>query len=452
MAQPSPSAADAASPKRVRYPFGMQKTAQTLTSSLRRWAARIDRERITLFSGFLLKRFVDDRCFESAGALAYTTMFALVPFTAVVFGVLSAFPVFDQWSARLTEFIFANFVPVSARAVEQYLREFAHSARSLTTSGVIALVFSVLLTMWSIEQAFNRIWRVPSARPKLTRFLLYWTLLTLGSLLMVAVVAATSALFAIPSLAGVEASGFTERWLRFLPHLMEVIAFTAAYWLIPHRTVPFRFALAGGLLATLLFEALKWGLAIYLRSASFEQLYGALAVIPIFLIWVYTSWLVVLLGASLAASLASFRYQPKALRLGAGAELYGVLRLLGRFEEARRDGLGLHLAQIRQREPGLTDEFLQQMMSSLCEMNIIQRGESGAWLLSRDLDSVSLGELYEGLSLRIPTTEVLLPSRQDAIGRASNAALEHLRSPLAQPLASSVGSFLDQHATRNATQ
>jgi membrane protein len=420
----------------------MAKTDSTVIAPLQRWLARIDRERITLFSEFLLKRFIDDRCFESAGALAYTTMFALVPFSAVVFAVLSAFPVFDVWSARLSEFVFANFVPVSARAVEQYLRGFSHSARQLTGAGVGALLISVLLTMWSIEQAFNRIWRVPSARPRLTRFLMYWTLLTLGSLLMVAALAATSALFAIPSLAGVEAKDMSERLLRYLPHALELVGFTAAYWLIPHRTVALRFALAGGLLATILFEWLKWGLAIYLRNASYEQLYGALAVIPIFLIWVYTSWLVVLLGASLAASLASFRYQPRALRLSPGAEFYGVMRILGRFEEARRDGLGLHLAQLKQREPSLTDELLQRMISALCEMKIIHRSESGAWLLSRDLDGVTLGELYESLDLHIPTNELTLPSRQDAIGRASAAALDHLRLPLRSPLETTVGSFL----------
>jgi len=418
-------------------------------AALRRWIARIDRERITSFSRFLLARFVDDRCFESAGALAYTTMFALVPFTAVVFAMLSAFPVFDVWSARISEFIFANFFPVSARAVEQYLRGFSESARALTGTGVGALLISVLLTMWSIEQAFNRIWRVPSSRPQLTRFLMYWTLLTLGSLLMVAALAATSALFSIPALAGIEAQGFSDRLLRYLPHTVELLAFTAAYWLIPHRTVGLRYALAGALLATILFEWLKWALAIYLRNASFEQLYGALAVIPILLIWVYMSWLVVLLGASLAASLASFSYQPKALRLCPGAELYGVMRLLGRFEEARRDGLGLHLAQIKQREPSLTDELLQRMISSLCEMNILQRGETGAWLLSRDLDAVSLAELYEGMELRIPATEVTLPSRQDAIGRASKSALDHLRQSLQAPLQRNVGSFLKDPEHRN---
>lgn len=419
---------------------------------LQRLIARVDRERITQFFRFLLSRFVDDRCFESAGALAYTTMFALVPFSAVVFAVISAFPDFQVWSTRITEFLFANFVPSSAREVQQYLLGFTRSAVALSSTGVIALLASVLLTMWSIEQAFNRIWRVPSARPKLTRFLMYWTLLTLGSVVAVAALAATSALFSIPALAGVEARDLSERLLRFLPHALEFLAFTAAYWLIPHRTVPLRFAMVGGLLATILFEWLKWALAIYLRNASFEQLYGALAVIPIFLIWVYTSWLVVLFGASLAASLGSFRYQPRALRLSPGAEIYAVMRLLGRFEEVRRDGQGLHLAQIKQREPSFTDELLQQMISSLCEMHIIQRSESGAWLLSRDLDKVTLCEIYEGMDLRIPTDDLDLPSRQDAIGRASTSALEHLRQPLKAPLERSVGSFLESIAGKDRKQ
>jgi membrane protein len=423
-------------------------SSTTLPQRIRRWIARIDRERATDFSRFLLRRFLDDSCFEVAGSLAYTTMFALVPFSAVVFVVLSAFPEFRDWSEAVTSYLFANFVPASAGEVRGYLVQFSQSARSLTGSGVVALVASVLVTMWSIEGAFNRIWRVPSSRPKLARFLIYWSLLTFGSLLAVAAVAATSALFSIPALAGVEARGVDEQLLRYLPHLLEFLAFTSAYWLIPHRTVRLRHAAAGGLLATLLFEWLKWVLAIYLRNASFGQLYGTLATIPIFLLWVYLCWLVVLLGASLAASLASFRYQPRALRLPPGADIYAVLRLLGRFDEARRDGLGLHLAQVTQREPSLTDELLQRILSELSALNIVQRSESGAWLLSRDLDRVSLGEVYEGMGLRVPTGDVCLPGRHDPVGRAASDTLDALTAPLREPLARSVGSYLKDIAPR----
>lgn len=414
-----------------------------LIDTARRWLARIDRERASEFWRFLWHRFLDDSCFESAGALAYTTMFALVPFTAVVFGVLSAFPVFDEWAARLTDFVFSNFVPASARVLEQYLQGFAASARELTATGVVALLASVLLTMWSIEQAFNRIWRVPAPRPQLNRFLLYWTLLTLGSLLMVAAMAVTSALFSLPALSGEEARGFTDHLLLYLPTLLEWTAFTLAYWLIPHRPVPLRFALAGGLLAMLLFEWLKWGFAVYLRNASFAQLYGALAVLPIFLIWLYASWLVVLLGASLSASLSAFRYQPKALRLSPGTELYGLMRLLGRLQEVRREGGELLMEDIRQREASLTDDLLQRMLAALSEMNIVRLSESGGWLLARDLDQVSLAELYEGMALRVPAVDLPLPASEDAIGRAAALALEHLRHPLSESLQRSVGSFLN---------
>jgi membrane protein len=411
---------------------------------LRQRIQTADRERSAAFARFLLYRFLDDRCFESAGALAYTTMFALVPFSTVVFSVLSAFPVFDIWTVKVTDFLFANFLPSSARVLEHYLRDFAESAKHLSGVGIGALLISVLLTMWSIEQAFNRIWRVPSPRPKFTRFLLYWTLLTLGSLLMVSLLAATSALFSIPALAGVEAQNFGERVLRFLPLMLEFVSLTLAYWLIPHRTVPLRFAVAGGILASLLFEGVKWGFAVYLRHASFEQLYGALAVIPIFLIYLYTSWLVVLLGSSFAASLAAFRYQPREFRLPVGAEIYAYLRLLARLEESRKNGWGLHLQQIQEVEPSLTDDMLQRMLSALDALNIVQRSERGGWLLSRDLDQVSLGELYENLGLRVPATDVQLPSRDDAIGQAAARAMEHLRQPLLVPLQLSVGSFLHQ--------
>ena len=308
---------------------------------------------------------------------------------------------------------------------------------------MLALLFSVLLTMWSIEQAFNRIWRVPAPRPQLTRFLLYWTLLTLGSLLMVAAVATTSALFSMPALSGVNTHEASDSLLYYLPSLLEWVAFTLAYWLIPHRPVPLRFALAGGLLAMVFFEWLKWGFAVYLRNASFEQLYGALAVLPIFLIWLYSSWLVVLLGASLAASLSAFRYQPRALRLASGAEIYGVLRLLGRLQEVRRVGGELTMEDIRLCEPSLTDDLLQGMLSSLSEMKIVRSSENGGWLLARDLDAVPLSELYEGMALRVSSLDLSLPSRDDAIGRGAAQALEHLRRPLSESLQRSVGSFIN---------
>lgn len=424
-----------------RYPSPME-----LLETIRRWWLRLDRERLQSFAHFLWVRFWDDRCFETAGALAYTTLFGLVPLSMVVFGILSAFPEFEQWSAQLTAFVFANFVPGAAVEVEQKLRDFAATARGLTTSGVMVLIASLLVTMWSIESTFNRIWRVPTVRPKFGRFLMYWALLTLGTLVAVGSLALTSYVFALPALSAVEAMPLSQRLLTLLPNLVELTLFTFAYWLIPHRTVPFRFALLGGAFATLLFEIAKHAFAAYLlRVPTYETVYKAIAAVPIFLIWLYLSWVVVLLGASLAASLSAFRYQPRALRLPAGAELYGYLRLLGRLNHARRKGEGMHLLEMQTCEPMLTDDLLQRMLSGLCELNIVRRAEDGAWLLSRDLDAVALAELHEGLLLRVPGKDLVLPGFDDPIGREATCALEHLRTPLHAPLSRSVGSFFPPH-------
>jgi membrane protein len=413
-----------------------------MIETLKRWSSRTDWYRFQSFSRFLLKRFIDDRLLASAGALAYTTMFAMVPFSAVFFAVMSAFPVFDSWTLKLTNFVFSNFVPSSATVVEGYIREFSTTARHLTIAGTAALLVSVLLTMWSIEQTFNRIWRVPTIRPKFSRFLLYWTLLTLGSILTVAALSASSSVFAYVKLSGVETQGLSDFLLRWLPFLIEFLAFTAAYWLIPHRNVPLRFALVAGLIAALLFEGLKLGFTAYVGNTNFEKLYGAMAVVPIFMVWLYFSWVVILFGASIAASLSAFRYQPRAHRLPNGQEFYAYLRLLARLDACRGTGHGLHLAQMQVIEPMMTDDLLQRMLSGLSDLHIVMRAENGAWLLTRDLNEVPLSELYERLNLRIPIKQERLPNSDDAIGQTVMNALSHLREPLAEPLNSTVGSFL----------
>lgn len=414
----------------------------TFVSTVKRWLSRTDWYRFQSFSRFITKRFIDDRLFASAGALAYTTMFALVPFSAVFLAVMSAFPVFEEWTTALINFVFNNFVPSSARQIEQYVMGFSASAKSLTVAGITALLVSVLLTMWSIERTFNRIWRVPTIRPKFNRFLLYWALLTLGSILTVAVISASSSLFAYAELSGLETKGLSNNLLRWSPFLIEFFAMTAAYWLIPHRHVPFRFAVASGLLAALLFEGLKFGFTSYVRNTSFEQLYGALALIPIFMVWLYMSWVVILFGASVAASLSAFRYQPRIHRLPMGQEFYAYLRLLGRLDACRGTGHGLQLQQMQEIEPMMTDDLLQELLSGLSSLHIVMRGENGGWILTRDLDAVSLNELYERLHLRIPTKQVSLPGAEDNFGRMAMDALSHMREPLNQPLSRSVGSFM----------
>jgi len=408
---------------------------------LRDLLRRYPRERWRAFASFLWHRFVDDRCFESAGALSYTTVFALVPLTAAAFGVVAAFPSFQMWLDQSTDFIFANFVPASARAVEQYLRGFADSARGLTSIGGVALLLSALLTMASIEDTFNRIWRVEAPRSRLSRFLVYWVALTLGPLLVIASLAISSYLFSLPFVSGTAQKFGLEEWLLGqVPTVVELSAFTVGYMIIPNRSVRFRYALVGGVLATMLFELAKSGLAAYISNVpSYTQIYGTLAVIPIFLIWIYLSWVAVLLGASFAASLSAFRWQPIEQRLPTGHEMYGLLRLLARFALAQRAGSGLHSNELCLIEPSLTDDLLQRQLGLLERENVIQRNEFGEWMLVRDLDRVRLEDLYRSGNLRVPVARVALPSERDAIGRCALEALNRLRDPLSEGLQRTLG-------------
>jgi membrane protein len=417
---------------------------------LERWSelAR-DRARTGSFFRFLWSRFLDDRLFEAAGALAYTTVFALVPLAMVVFAVLSAFPAFDALAEQLSAYVFSNFVPSSASQVEQYLYAIIDPEKrgQLTAAGVIALVVSVLITLGSVESAFNRIWRVRAPRPSFGRFLVYWTVLTLGALVAASSLALSTQLFALEVFSTQPGRALESLMLRLAPVVIELLAFTAIYRTVPHRTVHWRHAFAGALLAVVLFEVVKGSLGLFVGNFPAYKVYGTLAAIPIFLLWIFLGWVVILLGASFASSLSAFRYQPASMRLPEGYELYGILRMLGRFAQARARGEGLHSDDIERMEPMLTDALVQQLLAQLEDIRLVSRAESGEWLLSRDLDDLSLAELYEACGLRIPIAEAHLPCRSDPLGQVAAEALDDLRVPLRTLLKRRVGGIYDDIGT-----
>jgi len=413
--------------------------------TLYRWSDRMrDRARTGTFLRFLWRRFLDDRLFESAGALSFTTVFALVPLSMVVFGVLSAFPVFNDWKDALGNYVFSNFVPSSAIAIKGWLQKATSNTGELTTVGIITLVVSLLITLASVEATFNKIWRVKTARPKFSRFLVYWTVLTLGALVATASLALSTRFFALGIFRTVPGQWLEDVILKLTPMMIEWVAFAAIYRVVPHRTVQWRHAIAGAALAVLMLELVKWAIGLYLSSfGAYQKIYQQVAFVPIFLLWIYFGWISILLGASFASSVSAFRYQPASMRLPIGHEIYGLLRMLGRFAMYRQQGKGLHSDEIQALEPMLTDALVQQMLAQLNEIGLVSRAESGEWLLSRDLDELTLAELYEACNLRIPITEAFLPCRDDALGINAIRTLDELRIPLRELLKRSVSSLYD---------
>lgn len=362
--------------------------------------------------------------------LAYTTLLAIVPLTAVTLAVISAFPVFERWSGLIREFIFTNFVPAAGQVVQEYVTQFADRATELTAAGVLFLVVVAVMLMWNIERTLNRIWRVTTPRRMVNRFMVYWSALSLGPLLIGASLAISSYLVSLPLISGAAATlGMGSRLIYLAPFVASMVAFTLLYVMVPNRAVRLRNALAGGLLAAVLFELAKRGFGFYVTNfPTYEQIYGTLAAVPIFLIWVYLSWVVILLGASFAASLDTFQY----LGRGGGVEhrhdFVLLYRVTGHLWQAQQDGETLSLADLARREPGIADDRLAQMLETLREAGLARGDEEGRWAMIRDAGKMTLLELYRagGLALPMPSD---VPANAGAWDRALFDTLAELAGP-----------------------
>lgn len=352
---------------------------------------------ILVFLFRIFRRFIADGGLERAGSLAYTTLLSLVPLMTVVFAILSAFPIAEKVGDSVQNFIFNNFMPAAGETVHQYLLEFSSKASKLSGVGFLALMVVAIMLMATIDKTFNTIWNVKRKRRPLNKFLMYWAVLSMGPVLMGASVLATSYLVSLPLISEATASGMGRSLLGWVPTLTSGVAFTLLYWLVPNRPVKFLHAVLGGVVAAVLFEFTKQGFAWYLTTfPTYEAIYGALAAIPIFLLWIYLSWLVVLLGAELTYGLGIYHHM---VRHGesAAAELENMICLLRQLVQAQEKGRATALGDLQ--HCGADAEYL---LIKLQAHHLVERNDRGHWLLSRDSHDVTLYELYLATDHRLP--------------------------------------------------
>ncbi|WP_372523008.1 YihY family inner membrane protein [Sulfuricaulis sp.] len=264
---------------------------------------------------WVVQRFREDRCTRVAGALSFTTLLALVPLTAVTFAIFSRFEIFESWMTMVQEFIYGNFVPASGEAVSHYLQKFAANAGKLTIWGLLFLFLTSLMLMATIERVFNDIWHVPHTRKRLHRFLSYGALLVLGPMLIGITLSSTSYLVSLPLFSRDAPLGGVKIFLlAAAPMIFEWLAFWMLYVVVPNYRVRRRHGLIGSLFATLSFEIAKRGFAFFVTHfANYKAIYGAVAALPVFLIWIYLSWTIILAGAVMTATLPEWR-RPQAVR------------------------------------------------------------------------------------------------------------------------------------------
>jgi membrane protein len=254
---------------------------------------------------------------------------------------------------------------------------------------------------------------------------MYWAALTLGPLLIAAAIALSAQqLFGQSGYLGFLPGGLADLWVFLLYWLVFALLFV----LVPNRRVQIRYAAIGAPLSAILFSLAKAGFVAYVSNTSYKVIYGALATIPLFLFWLYLVWAIILLGASLAASLTTFsdfsRHESAWPRHW---EFQLLFRLLGHLSDAQGRGAVLSREQLVDLEPEASEHQIVRLMSRLREENIATRDEDGSWLLSRDLDDLTLGDLYLLGDFYLPLSELADLPRASARDRAYVASLEHVR-------------------------
>ena len=252
----------------------------------------------------LRARFRDERLGLTAGSLTFTTLISLVPLLTVMLALFTAFPIFASFQGALEKYFLKSLIPETiARPVLMALTQFAAKANRLGAVGLVVLGFTALALMLTIDRTLNAIWRVQRPRPIAQRVLVYWAALTLGPLLLGVSLTLTSyAISAGQGLVGNLPSSVSAL-LGGLDIVLLASAMAGLFHYVPNTYVRWRHALLGGIVVALAFTAAKSGLAFYVkRVPTYSTLYGAFATVPIFLIWMYLGWVIVLAGAVLAAN------------------------------------------------------------------------------------------------------------------------------------------------------
>jgi membrane protein len=359
------------------------------------------------FTLYSLRRFNADGCFAASGALSYAALVSLVPLAVIGLGTLSVLPVFSQLHDQILALVFKYFVPSIGEQAGWWFRAFANSAAQTTAIGVVGIAATGILLLATVEDQLNLIWRVTSPRPWGQRVLAYWALITLGPLL-VGLSLSLSTYFEIAARRagfGQEAFQWLESgWLhgvaRTIPALLEFSAATLLYWLIPNCAVRWRDAARGALVATGAIEILKIGFAIYIGAMSYYQtVYGALAAIPIFLLWMYISWMAVLLGAEVAAALPLWRIDERVGKTSAGGVRLGLsLALLASLVRAQRTGAARTTQELAV-ELGVATTVIDEHMEPLATAGFVAHTQSGSWVLAWNPETATLRDLYDALQL-----------------------------------------------------
>jgi membrane protein len=301
---------------------------------------------------FAVRRLDEERLPQVAGALTFTSILALVPMVTIAFALFTAFPLFSTFRSALEAYFIQNLMPANmANTILGYINQFASKSARLSAFGGIALIFTSGMTMATIDHTFNRIWRVQTSRPLLQRVLVYWAIITLGPLLIGVSISVTSAVGGATT--GIFGnSPMLGTWFYTITSIVLTTgAFTVLYITVPNQVVDWHDAIWGGLLAGVAFEIAKRLFTAYvIKFPTYTMIYGAVAALPIFLLWVYMLWMITLVGALLTAVLPVMRHERwahKPTPCGTFVDALAILRVL--YQVRSNESMMVDVDQVRRR-------------------------------------------------------------------------------------------------------
>lgn len=341
------------------------------------------------FLKYVMARYNRDGCRESAAALTYMSLFAVVPLLTVVYSVFSMVPAFQGLGDQVQELIFSNFLPEAGAEIQDYLLEFSTQARKLSVVGALILIVTAYLMLASIEKNFNRIWGTLGNRKGLSGFLLYWGILSFGPLLVgIGLVMHTYLMSLQLMMTEVDALGVTALLFKYLPWLLTWMAFTLLFVAVPNCKVVFRYGLIGGLASTVLFEVAKSLFGNFVANSSFHSMYGAFAILPVFLLWIYLCWMITLAGAELVRALETFGSKYRGRRL---PNLVAAVVVC--WECWRRQQVGRSLADRDIIRSWFDQQHWLELRKLLLEHRILEVTRDNHYVLLRDIGQLTLWQL-----------------------------------------------------------
>lgn len=350
---------------------------------------------------YLVKNFLDDNCTQKAASLTYTTLLSIVPILTLLVVILSSIPQLATAKEQIQQQIFSNLLPSTSIQVAQYINQFAANSSNLTLIGLGVLFFTTVSTLITIETAFNQIWRVEKKEATLFNLLRYWAIITLAPLVLGTAFIVSSTVQSL-SFLNQKVAGYSidwAIWIQIASVIVMTFGFVAMYWFIPRCQVRFKHALVAGVVVGIIFELLKQTFGLVVENfTSYKAVYGAFAILPLFLLWVYISWNIILLGVQISYCLTIFETKEVHPRHA----LFSLMDMLNVMYREHKKGNAVN-------EAGLRDVLGRQEMpnwytyiSFLQDNNLIATSEKDEYVLKRSLNDYTFWDFYKNLPYPLP--------------------------------------------------